>query len=199
MTGKEFGQMGMLQGNILNDLKRQKLVREGHFSFSSGRHIAALLDLDHLTTDPVAVGHMSYAIAKKYFTNRIQTVASPSIQGAGLALWVAHYLDPKARVVGAESGKEGPVVPAALRDLIAGQRVLIVDDVMINGDLVAGLSRSIESAGGEVVGLACLWNVGSERLGKYDVFGLLNTAYEAWPMDDCPLCAAGTPVESAGY
>ena len=99
--------MAMLQGNILNDLKRERLVREGHFTFSSGCHSAALLDLDHLTTDPVALGHMAYATAKAFFTNRVHTVASPSIQGAGLALWVAHYLDPKARVVGAESGPDG--------------------------------------------------------------------------------------------
>jgi orotate phosphoribosyltransferase len=191
--------MGMLQGNILNDLKRERLVREGHYAFSSGRHSAALLDLDHLTTDPVAVGHMSYAIAKAYFTNRVDTVASPSIQGAGLALWIAHYLDPKARVVGADTGPEGPVVPSNLRDLVAGRRVLVVDDVMINGDLVAALSRSIVDCGGEVVGISCLWNVGSDTLGDYDVFGLLNTAYEAWPATDCPLCAAGVPVENAGY
>jgi orotate phosphoribosyltransferase len=191
--------MGMLQGNILNDLKRERLVREGHYAFSSGRHSAALLDLDHLTTDPVAVGHMAYAIAKAYFTNRIHTVASPSIQGAGLALWIAHYLDPKARVVGAETGSRGPLVPSNLQDLVAGRRVLVVDDVMINGDLVGGLSRSIEECGGEVVGIACLWNVGSESLGGYEVFGLLNTAYEAWQAADCPLCAQGVPVEDAGY
>jgi orotate phosphoribosyltransferase len=191
--------MGMLQGNILDDLKRQRLVREGHFTFSSGRHSGALLDLDHLTTDPISVGHMAYAIAKRFFTNHVQTVASPSIQGAGLALWIAHYLDPKARVVGAESARGGPVVPEALLDLVAGQRLLVVDDVMINGDLIAGLSRSIEEAGGEVVGIACLWNVGSETLDGHPVFGLINTAYESWPADDCPLCAAGIPAEPAGY
>ncbi|MFM9108550.1 MAG: hypothetical protein ACKOWF_17830 [Chloroflexota bacterium] len=191
--------MGALQGNILTDLKRERLVREGHFGFSSGRHSPALLDLDHLTTDPVAVGHMSYAIAKAFFTNRVHTVASPSIQGAGLALWVAHYLDPKARVVPAETRGGAPRVPASLRDLVAGRRVLVVDDVMIDGDLAAALTASIEDCGGEVIGIACLWNVGAEMLGPYPVFGLLNTAYEAWPAADCPLCGAGVPLEQAGY
>jgi len=191
--------MGALQANILTDLKRERLVREGHFGFSSGRHSAALLDLDHLTTDPVAVGHMAYAIAKAFFTNRVHTVASPSIQGAGLALWVAHYLDPKARVVPAETGRGGPCVPSSLRDLVAGRRVLVADDVMINGDLAAALTGSVEECGGEVIGIACLWNVGAETLGPYPVFGLLNTAYEAWPAADCPLCAAGVPLERAGY
>jgi orotate phosphoribosyltransferase len=188
-----------LEGNILADLKRARLVREGHVAFASGRHAAALLDRDHLVTDPVALGHMAYAIAKRFFTDHVDTVASPSIQGAGLALWVAHFLDPKARVVPADGGEGAPAVPPALVDLVAGRRVLLIDDYVMSGNLIAPLLRSVEAAGGEVVGVGALWNVGEPTVAGRPVFGLLNTAYEVWPAAVCPLCAAGASPAPAGY
>lgn len=192
--------MGRLPDNILADLKRDRLVREGHWAFSTGRHSAGLLDRDHLTTDPVAVGHMSYAIAKRFFVAHVDTVAAPSIQGAGLALWVAHFLDPKARVVPANETAAGPAVPPGLDDLIRSKRVLLVDDLVATGDLMLPLARSVEERGGEVVGLATLWNIGDPAIEGRPVFGLLNTAYEAFAVDGCPLCAVGTATATdAGY
>lgn len=191
--------MPKLERNILDDLKRDRLVREGHVAFASGRHAAALLDRDHLVTDPVALGHMAYAIAKHFFTDHIQTVAAPSIQGAGLALWVAHFLDPKARVAPADGGDGEPAVPPALVDLVAGRRVLLIDDFVMNGDLIVSLLRSVEDAGGEVIGIGALWNVGEPTIAGRPVFGLLNTAYESWPAGECPLCADGDIPADAGY
>jgi orotate phosphoribosyltransferase len=192
--------MGRLPDNILADLKRDRLVREGHWAYSTGRHSAGLLDRDHLTTDPVAVGHMSYAIAKRFFVDHVDSVASPSIQGAGLALWIAHFLDPKARVVPADRTSAGPAVPPGLDDLVRGKRVLLVDDLIAMGDLMRPLAHSVEASGGEVIGIATLWNIGDPGIGRHPVFGLLNTAYEAFPADLCPLCAAGAPAATTtGY
>lgn len=191
--------MTNLDGAFLVGLKRDRLVREGHVAFASGRHAGALLDRDHLVTDPVALGHMAYAIAKHFFTDHVQTVAAPSIQGAGLALWVAHFLDPKARVVPADGGEDEPVVPPGLADLVAGRRVLLIDDFVMSGDLIQSLLRSVEEVGGEVIGIGALWNVGDPTIAGRPVFGLLNTAYDAWPAGDCPLCADGDAAADAGY
>ena len=192
--------MGRLPDKILADLKRDRLVREGHWVYNTGRHSAGLLDRDHLVTDPVAVGHMSYAIAKRYFVDHVETVASPSIQGAGLALWVAHFLDPKARVVPANETAAGPAVPPGLDDLIRDKRVLLVDNLVATGDSMLALVRSVEERGGYVVGMATLWNIGEPSIEGIPVFGLLNTAYDVLPPDECPLCgdAASTPTH-AGY
>ncbi|HEX5500690.1 MAG TPA: hypothetical protein VFX03_15750 [Thermomicrobiales bacterium] len=191
--------MANIEGNILETLKHDRLVREGHIAYSSGRHSGALLDPDHLTTNPVAVGHMSYAIAKHFFTDHIQTVASPSIQGAALAMWVAHFLDPTARVVPAEMTADGPAVPSQLDDLIVDRRVLLIDDLIVSGDLIRPLLHSVEARGGEVIGIAALWNVGDPEIEGHQVFGLLNTVYDVWPQADCPLCAGGETPDEAGY
>ena len=191
--------MANLEGKILESLKHDRLIREGHVAYSSGRHSAALLDPDHLTTNPVAVGHMSYAIAKHFFTDHIQTVASPSLQGAALAIWVGHFLDPVARVVPAAMTADGPAVPRQLDDLVVDRRVILIDDLIVSGDLIRPLLQSVEAHGGEVIGIAALWNVGDPEIAGHPVFGLLNTVYDVWPQADCPLCAAGEPAIDAGY
>ncbi|MFM8593757.1 MAG: phosphoribosyltransferase family protein [Chloroflexota bacterium] len=191
--------MATLRQSTLSQFKQDGLVREGHFSFSSGLHSGALLDMEYLTTDPSAVEHMAYRIAKHFFSDHVQTVASPSIQGAGLALWVANFLDPKARVVSAELADDAPYIPEHLSDLVRGKRVLIVDDIIVSGDLCLPLKASVLALGGEVVGIAALWNVGEAQHGGPPVFGLLNTAYEAWPASACPLCASTLAIEPTPY
>ena len=66
---------------IVDDLKREHLLKEGHWSFQYGGHSRGLIDRDHLLSDPVAASHMAYALAKHYFTDHIETVATPSIWG----------------------------------------------------------------------------------------------------------------------
>lgn len=64
------------------------------------------------------------------------------------------------------------------RDSIeAGDRVLIVDDVLATGGTAKATARLIETLGGKVVGIACLIELsflnGRESLGGYDFFSLI--------------------------
>ncbi len=186
-----------MDSKILLDLKRDGLVREGHFAFRSGRHSAALLDRDRLLSDPAAAGHMGYALAKRFFTDHVDTVAAPSIWGAGLAQWVAHFLDPKAKIVYATPRDGRPTVSGGLEDLIRGCRVLLVDNLIVSGETMGAFAPMVAALGGEVLGLATLWNLAEPEIAGFPVFGLLNTVYEAFPADRCPLCAAGVPLAPA--
>ena len=184
---------------ILLDLKRDGLVREGHFVHRSGRHTAALLDRDRLLSDPVAAGHMGYALAKHVFVDKVETVAAPSIWGAGLAQWIAHFLDPKAKIVYATPRDGRPTVSGGLEDLIRGCRVLLVDNLIVSGETMGRFAPVVAGLGGEVVGLATLWAGAETEIAGRPVFGLLNTVYPAYPADDCPLCGAGSTPTPAPY
>ncbi len=188
-----------MEPKILLDLKRDGLVREGHFAYRSGCHSAILLDRDRLLSDPVAAGHMGYALAKHFFTDHVETVAAPSIWGAGLAQWVAHFLDPKARVVYATPKEEGLSIAGNLEDLIRDRRVLLVDNLVISGDTMHHFAPMVAGLGAEIVGLATLWNSAGPEVAGLPVFGLLNTVYEAYPADRCPLCAAGSSPTPVAY
>lgn len=187
-----------LDSAILNYLRHDHLLREGHFAYRSGRHSGALLDRDRLLADPQAASRMAYALAKQYFTAKVDTVAAPSIWGAGLAQFIAYFLDPKAKVVYAtplpDGGKQ---VAENLLGLIQHKRVLLADNVIISGDTLTWFDREIEKHGGEVVGICTLWNGTHDAIGGHRVFGLLNELYPSFAPDQCPICgaSAGKPTE----
>ena len=191
--------MTRIDPRIVADLKREHLLQEGHWAFQHGGHSAGLIDRDHLLSDPVAAGHMAYAIAKNFFTHHIETVATPSIWGAGLALMVGGFLDPKAKVAYATPGPDGPQIAPQIEDLVRGRRILLVDNIMRSGDTMHGFYEDVVELGGEIIGIATLWNLGEVQLAGHEIFGLLNSDYAVYPNGDCPLCAGGAPVEPAPY
>jgi orotate phosphoribosyltransferase len=181
-----------LDTTILAHLMSEGLLREGHFQYRSGRHSAALLDRDRLLADPQAASRMGYALAKAFFTNKIETVAAPSVWGAGLAQWVAYFIEPRAKVVYATPMPDGSRrVAECLHDLIAGKRILLIDNVMLSGETMARFDAEIFELGGEVIGVGCLWAGADSVSHAREVFGLLNERYPAYAPEQCPLCQEG--------
>jgi len=188
-----------LDPKILADLKHEGLVQEGHYAYRSGRHSRLLVDRDRLLTDPVSASHMGYALAKRFFTDHLDTIATPSIWGAGLAQWVAYFLDPKAKVVYATPKNGVATVAENVVDLIKDRRVLLVDNLIISGETMRVFDETIERLGGTVIGLGTLWNGSDRQIAGHDVIGLLNSLYDAYPAADCPVCAEGTTATPIPY
>ncbi len=192
--------MATLDPTILANFKRDGLVREGHFAYRSGRHSGVLLDRDRLLADPGSASHMGYVLAKRFFTDHVATVAAPSIWGAGLAQWVGYFLEPRAKVVYATPKGGALTIAENAAELIRDQRVLLIDNLIISGETLGHFGTVIEELGAEVVGVGTLWNSGDERVGDHTIFGLLNTLYESYPVDRCPLCAeSGLAPQIVGY
>ena len=138
--------------------------------------------------------------AKWFFNDHIKTVATPSIWGSGLAQWVGYFMEPKARVVNATPLADGSLAIAPMAaDLVAGQRVLLIDNLIISGATIERFVHLTEQLGGEVVGIATLWRSGPPTIAGHRVYSVLNDVYEAFPADACPFCQAGNPAEVVGY
>lgn len=190
-----------LDSTILTYLKKDRLLQEGHFEFRSGRHSGVLLDRDRLLADSQAASRMGYALAKTFFTAKIDTVAAPSIWGAGLAQWVAYFLEPRAKIVYATPLPEGGRrIARNLHDLIDGRRVLLIDNLMISGETIQRFDAEVGQLGGEVLGIGTLWAGAATVVRGHEVFGLFNELYPAYQKDDCPLCqTSNVPVETVPY
>jgi orotate phosphoribosyltransferase len=184
---------------IVAELKRGDLLKEGHWSFDHGGHSRGLIDRDHVLSDPTTASHMAYAIAKQYFTDHIQTVATPSIWGAGLALLIAGFLDPKAKVAYATPGPNGPTLAPQIEDLVREKRILLVDNLIRSGETMTSFEHLVASLGGEVIGIATLWNLDAPEIAGHPVFGLLNSDYQVYRDGNCPLCTTGSIAEPAPY
>ncbi len=190
-----------LRNPIVSHLEQDGLLRTGHFSYRSGRHSEALLDRDRLLADPAAASRMGYALAKAFFTSKIDTVAAPSIWGAGLAQWVAYFLEPRAKVVYSTPLPDGTSrIADNLHDLIAGRRMLLIDNLLLSGDTMQRLDQDITALGGEVLGIGSLWSGCEPEINTHEVFGLLNSRFPAYLADACPKCEGGdAEIETVPY
>lgn len=181
-----------LDSTIVTYLKNDGVLRDGHFQLRTGLHVAALLDRDRLLADPQAASRMGYALAKAFFTAKIDTVATPSVWGAGLAQWVAYFMEPRARVVYATPLSDGSrKVASNLHNLITGKRILLIDNLMLSGETMERFEAEVKALGGEVMGVGCLWVGADKTHHAREVFGLLNDLYQAYSPDECPLCQEG--------
>lgn len=176
------------------------ILRQGHFSFRSGRHSSGLIDRDLLLADPAVANHFGYAIAKEFFTSHIETIATPSIWGAGLAQWVGYFLEPKAKVVDATPKSGALTIAGKLTPLVDGRRVLLVDNLIVSGETMTNFLEILNGLGATVIGIAALWSSAGSELGGHPVYTTLNQQYPAWLESECPLCADGqVPVEQIHY
>jgi orotate phosphoribosyltransferase len=179
-----------LSPTTLSYLRNNLLLREGHFSFRSGRHTSVLLDRDRLLADPEIGSRMGYALAKAFFIDKIDTVATPSIWGAGLAQWIAYFLSPRAKVVHQSPRQSGPPrIAENMHPLLRDKRILLVDNIIITGETLSGFSHEVADLGAEVIGIGTLWDLADHEVEGHPVIGLLDGTYPAWLPEECPLCA----------
>lgn len=180
-------------------LDRGGMLREGHFEFRSGAHATALIDRDLLLADPGTASRFGYTIAKAFFTDRVDTVATPSIWGAGLAQWVGYFLEPKANVVDATHVGNDLLIAEKLFPFIENKRVLLVDNLILSGKTMTRFLHMIRELNASPVGIATLWSAAQTELGSLPVTSVLNAIYPAFPPSECPACAEGLAVQSIGY
>ncbi len=180
-------------------LERGDMLREGHFSFQSGAHATALIDRDLLLADPGTASRFGYTIAKAFFTDHVDTVATPSIWGAGLAQWVGYFLEPKASVIDATLVGSDLRIAEKLVPFIENKRVLLVDNMILSGKTMTRFLHLIRELNAEPVGIATLWCVGETEIGGIPVTPLLNAIFPVYPPSECPACAEGIAIQSVDY
>jgi orotate phosphoribosyltransferase len=173
---------------FIDQLADRGTLRHGHFAFRSGRHSGGLIDRDLLLADPAIASRFGYWIAKQFFTQHIETIATPSIWGAGLAQWVGYFLEPKAKVVDATPRDGALTIAAKLIPLVSGRRVLLVDNLIISGETMQRFAGVVSAAGGKIAGVATLWCSAGDEIAGRAVVSALNREFPAFPADDCPLC-----------
>ena len=126
-------------------------------------------------------------------------MATPSIWGAGVAQWIAYFLEPRARIVHATPIDGLPTVAPVLEELIHGKRILLCDNLIMTGQTMTNFVPAIEALGGKIIGIATIWNSSSDSIGGHPVFGLLNTLYDSREPGDCSLCSDDVAIEHVPY
>jgi len=191
-----------VQPAILNLLS----PKMGHFLLESGHHGDLWLDLERLFLRPRLLQPVTDELATRLQPLQIDAVCGPLVEGAYTGLLVAEKLD--VEFIYSERYSRpaqalfpaGYRVPAALRDALRGMRLAIVNDVINAGSAVKGTFTDLQACGANVVAIGALLVLGgaaAEFAGQMNL--ALVTLAEApnhlWTVEECPLCAAGVPLE----
>jgi orotate phosphoribosyltransferase len=181
--------------------------RRGHFRLESGHHSGLWLDLDPLFADPHRVTPFVAELTSALRPYAVAAVCGPLLGGAFLAQLVAHALGVDfcftERVMPSQAGGLYQVsyrLPPAFAARLRGKRLAMVDDVMSAGSALRGTYAELQAHAAAPVVAGALLVLGSTGAGFFAQRGVAVEAvardqYELWLPADCPLCAAGLPLE----
>jgi len=137
-------------------------------------------------------------------------VCGPLVEGAFVALLVSLELgcDFVYAERFADTTREGlfPVeyrLPKSLQPAVTGKRVAIVNDVINAGSAVRGTFSDLQALGADVIAIGALLALG-EAIGEFAAEHqaalelLERMPNNLWTPSECPLCAAGMPLEIVG-
>lgn len=181
--------------------------RRGHFRLESGHHGSLWLDLDPLFAEPQRVNPFVAALTTALRPYAVEVVCGPLLGGAFLAQLVAHALGVEfcfmERMMPAHAAGLYQVsyrLPPAFAVRVSGKRVAMVDDVMSAGSALRGTYAELQAHGAVPVVAGALLVLGSTGVDFFAQHSVAIEAaardeYELWLPADCPLCAAGRPLE----
>ncbi|MGH2730022.1 MAG: orotate phosphoribosyltransferase [Actinomycetota bacterium] len=187
----------MNEAEILAVLEAKGAVLRGHFRLSSGRHSDTFVQKFRVLEDPRLTQRFGEAIAAA-FGGEFDVVASPAI--GAIVLGFATALATGARAIFAERADDVLTFRRGF-GLEAGERVLVVEDVVTTGGSAAEVVELATDAGGRVVGVGALIDRGDPSrppdLGA-PLTALLSLQVSSWDAQACPLCRAGEVVADPG-
>jgi orotate phosphoribosyltransferase len=194
---------------LMDDTVRELLAaRDGHFLLESGHHGHLLLDLDAMLWRPAAVEPLALALSDSLSAYNVEAVVGPLVGGALLAYRVAERLALPFAYAERVAYAPGQLysaryrLPQAFSALISGRRVAIVDDVINAGSAVHSTAAAVRASGAEPVVIAALLRLGETALRQQSLAPVPLTTLASWPNtlwepEECPLCAAGVPLEQS--
>lgn len=186
-----------LSGDEILDLFRATgAFLEGHFQLSSGLHSSKYLQCALLLQHPPHAEALGRALAE-IAPARADLVVSPALGGLIIGHEVARALG--VRHIFAERGPDRQMTLRRGFRIEAGERALIVEDVITTGGSSLEVAQLVRRLGGEVAAAVSIIDRsgGAADLGVPRA-SLATLTVEAWAPEQCPLCAQGLPVEKPG-
>jgi orotate phosphoribosyltransferase len=177
-------------------IERTGVLKEGHFLLSSGRHSDQYMQMAQLLQHPAEAREAGHAVAKLFADQEIDLVVGPALGGVIIAHEVASSLG--VRCIFAER-KEGEMQIRRGFEVEAGERVLVIEDVVTTGGSVKEVIALLEERGATVVGVGSLVDR-TKGENPFDVSyrALKAVQIESYLAEDCPLCKEGVPVVKPG-
>jgi len=185
-----------LSEEVLEIFKTAGAVKEGHFLLASGLHSPVYWEKFRVLQYPHLTEKLCRLIAQHFRGQEIDVVAGPTTGGIILAFEIARQLG--VRGIFAEKEGEARVFRRDF-EIIPGEHVLIVDDIMTQGGSLRETISAVDKLGGIVIGIGVLVDRSEEDLDfNLPFFSCLRVPTTVYSPQECPLCAANIPLFKPG-
>jgi orotate phosphoribosyltransferase len=186
----------MTESDALRIFRDTGALLEGHFVLRSGLHSRQYFQCALALQDMPTVEQLGAALADKARSLKPQTVIAPAMGGLVIGQEVARQLKARFIFVEKEEGK------LALRRgflIAAGERILVVEDVVTKGGRVQETIDIVRQHGGTVLGVAMVVDRSDGTLDfGAPAFSLIKLNVETFPPDRLPPDLAKIPVTKPG-
>lgn len=177
-------------------LQKSGALLKGHFLLTSGLHSPAYWEKFRVLQFPDLTEQLCRMIADHFRHEKVQVVAGPTTGGIILAFEVARQLG--VRGIFAEKEDEERSFRRGF-SVEAGERVLIVDDILTTGSSIREVIHAVQKLNGNIIGIGVL----VDRSGPapefgYPLFSCHRAATVTYRPEECPLCTARVPLVKPG-
>jgi orotate phosphoribosyltransferase len=180
---------------VLEVYERAGGLRRGHFVLTSGRHADLYLQSAVVLQWPRIAEALGRALAAPW-RGEVDVVVGPAMGGVIIGHEVARALG--VRMVFTERSG-GTMALRRSFEVGAGERALIVENVVTTGGSALEVAELLRGGGATVAGLATIVDrlpAGARLPLPYRALARIDA--EAWTSQECPVCSAGTEAESPG-
>ena len=181
---------------VITKFQESSALMTGHFVLSSGLHSGVYLQCAIALQSPVVAAEFGAAIAKRFQNDQIETVASPALGGLIIGYEVARHLG--ARFLWTERAN-GEMTLRRGFSIRAGERVLVVEDVVTTGGSTRETIEVLSPLGATIVAAASIIDRSG---GRAEVgvprFSLAMIDVPAVAPADCDACKRGEPILKPG-
>ena len=189
---------------VLDLLKKTEAVlTDDHFVGTQGRHFATYINKDALYPHTAETSEVCKLFAEAVKDLDIDVVAGPALGGIILSTWTASHLSALKgkEILGVYTEKSpegGMMFTRGYDKLVAGKKVLVVEDLTTTGGSAKKVVEAVKAAGGEPVGVCVMVNknpkeVTSEYFGV-PFFPMDTLEVQTYEESECPLCKSGVPI-----
>ena len=181
---------------ILGIFRQTQALLEGHFQLTSGLHSPHYFQCARVLQYPKYLDLFAGEIAGHFQSEEIKLVISPAIGGIVVGTEVGRILG--VRTIFAER-KDGAMQVRRGLEILSGERVLVVEDVVTTGGSVQEVIALADTAGAKLTGVGYVVDRSNGKISfPSKHFSVLKMDVTAYKPENCPLCKQNIPIMKPG-
>lgn len=181
---------------ILKIFRDSNALLEGHFQLTSGLHSPHYFQCAKVLQHPQHLSFLAGEIARNFNQSEIDVVISPALGGIVVGTEVGRLIGK--RTMFAERN-EGVMSLRRGFELQAGERVLVVEDVVTTGGSVFEIIDLVRRTSAYVGGVGFIVDRSNGKV-QFDTkqYSVMQLDVVTYPPSDCVLCKSNIPLHKPG-